>query len=264
MGIDSLNRLATAITAGWSETDEYDGFNNLTSQSGAPYNIAVLYNLNNRQTTDVADAAGNILNVAGGASYDIENRLKTANNGLAAYAYNTGNKRVWRGIWNTSQVQTTDEVTFWLGGQRTATYSLSYVSGALQATQTGTWYYFAGKLIKNANGYVHTDRLGSIGKFYPYGQERTATTNGTDKFATYFRDSETGLDYADQRYHQPGWGRFLTPDPFGGSAHLRSPGTWNRYAYVTGDPINGTDSHGLCEEEDFCSRNAGTGYPFAV
>jgi hypothetical protein len=77
-------------------------------------------------------------------------------------------------------VQTTDEVTFWLGGQRTATYSLSFVSGTLQATQTGTWYYFAGKLIKNANGYVHTDRLGSIGKFYPYGQERVPTQNGTN------------------------------------------------------------------------------------
>jgi RHS repeat-associated protein len=197
----------------------------------------VLYNLNNRQTTDVADAAGNITNAAGGAAYDIENRLKTANNGLAAYAYNTGNKRVWRGIWNTSQVQTTDEVTFWLGGQRTATYSLSYVSGALQATQTGTWYYFAGKLIKNATGYVHTDRLGSIGKFYPYGQERTATTNGTDKFATYFRDSETGLDYADQRYHQPGMGRFLTADPAGSGS--------NWYAYAGGDPINNADSSGL-------------------
>ncbi len=41
------------------------------------------------------------------------------------------------------------------------------------------------------------------GKYYPYGQERpSATTNGSEKFATYFRDAETGLDYADQRYFQ--------------------------------------------------------------
>jgi hypothetical protein len=121
---------------------------------------------------------------------------------------------LWRGIWNTSLVQTTDEVTFWLGGQRLATCSLSYVSGALRATQTGTWYYFAGKLIKNAPGYVHTDRLGSIGKFYPYGQERTATTDGKEKFALYFRDLETGLDYAVNRYEAPGQGRFLQADPY--------------------------------------------------
>ena len=54
-------------------------------------------------------------------------------------------------------------------------------------------------MIKNASlhGYVAEDRLGSIGKYYPYGQEEpSATTNGTEKFATYFRDAETGLDYA--------------------------------------------------------------------
>ena len=62
------------------------------------------------------------------------------------------------------------------------------------------------------------------GKYFPYGQERpSATTDGTDKFATYFRDSETGLDYAHDRYHQPGMGRFMTADPYrasGGRAIL--------------------------------------------
>ena len=44
-----------------------------------------------------------------------------------------------------------------------------------------------------------------VGKYFPYGQERpSATTDGKEKFATYFRDSETGLDYAQNRYHQPG------------------------------------------------------------
>lgn len=58
------------------------------------------------------------------------------------------------------------------------------------------------------------DRLGSIGKFYPYGTERpSATGNDKEKFTGYFRDSATGLDYADQRYEQPGVGRFMTPDP---------------------------------------------------
>ena len=52
-----------------------------------------------------------------------------------------------------------------------------------------------------------SDRLGSIGKFYPFGQEKpSATANDTEKFTGYFRDASTGLDYADQRYHQPGMG----------------------------------------------------------
>jgi RHS repeat-associated protein len=93
---------------------------------------------------------------------------------------------------------------------------------------------------------VATDGLGSIGHFYPYGQEKpSATQNGTEKFATYFRDSETGLDYAKNRYHDPGTGRFMTPDPFWGSVKLTVPGTWNRYAYSLSDPINNSDPTGL-------------------
>lgn len=83
---------------------------------------------------------------------------------------------------------------------------------------------------------------------FPHGQERpSATTDGKEKFATYFRDSETGLDYANARYHQPGMGRFMTPDPYPGSISLASPGSWNRYAYVGGDPVNRLDPLGLCD-----------------
>jgi RHS repeat-associated protein len=90
------------------------------------------------------------------------------------------------------------------------------------------------------------DRL--VGKYFPYGQERpSATTDGKEKFATYFRDSETGLDYADQRYHQPGMGRFMTPDPYSGSASANDPGSWNRYAYTRGDPVNRVDPGGTLD-----------------
>ena len=110
---------------------------------------------------------------------------------------------------------------------------------------TTSEYYFAGRLIKNNTGYVASDRLGSIGKFYPWGQEKpSATTNGTEKFTGYYRDSETGNDYAVNRYHQPGMGRFLTADPSRRSMVPGNPGSWNRYAYVLGDPVNGRDPSG--------------------
>jgi RHS repeat-associated protein len=82
------------------------------------------------------------------------------------------------------------------------------------------------------------------GKYFPYGQERpSATTDGKEKFATYFRDSETGLDYAQNRYHQPGMGRFMTSDAYA-TSDSKDPGSWNRYAYASGDPINGYDPSG--------------------
>ncbi len=117
---------------------------------------------------------------------------------------------------------------------------------------SGTNYYFGGKLIKNAGGWVYADRLGSIGKFYPYGVERpSATTNGTEKFTGYFRDAETGNDYAINRYQSPGLGRFITPDPSQGTyANPANPGSWNLYAYVKGDPINNVDRLGLDDDDN--------------
>lgn len=38
----------------------------------------------------------------------------------------------------------------------------------------------------------------------------------------------------DQRSHNPGTGRFMTPDPYQASGDLGDPGSWNRYAYVGG------------------------------
>jgi RHS repeat-associated protein len=55
----------------------------------------------------------------------------------------------------------------------------------------------------------------------------------------------TGLDYAMNRYYSSQWGRFTSPDPYGGSADTGAPLSWNRYAYVGGDPANGSDPSGL-------------------
>jgi RHS repeat-associated protein len=68
------------------------------------------------------------------------------------------------------------------------------------------------------------------------------------KFGTYFRDADTGLDYADQRYYSPGWGRFLTPDPSVESMSTMNPSSFNRYAYTYGDPVNLGDPSGLNPE----------------
>lgn len=92
-------------------------------------------------------------------------------------------------------------------------------------TQTNIW--FAGRLLKTQ------DQLSSIGKYFPYGEDRTSPSpanpaNGQEKFATYTRDAESGLDYAFQRYYTSGLGRFLNADPLDGSASSSSPQTWNR------------------------------------
>jgi uncharacterized protein RhaS with RHS repeats len=48
------------------------------------------------------------------------------------------------------------------------------------------------------------------------------------------------------RYYHSALGRFMSPDPFRGSASKARSGSWNRYAYVEGDPANANDPSGLC------------------
>jgi RHS repeat-associated protein len=104
---------------------------------------------------------------------------------------------------------------------------------------------------------VAVDRLGSVRwatmashTYYPYGVEYTATANDMEKYATYTRDTLTGLDYAVNRYYASIWGRFISPDPSWSSADLRNPQSWNRYAYTLNDPINGNDPSGLDLADD--------------
>lgn len=278
---DVLNRLATAenqtsFSPSWGQGFTYDGFGNLTNVSviqGSAPTFTATYDANNHGGDE--DANGNpgyvplpAFGTSVPATYDVENRLVgingAADNPVMYYSHAPDNKRLWRGTWTYSGgdwTVGTDEVTFWnLSGQRLGSYALTTISGTTStpqfyATQVETHFYFGTKLIKNANGWVYTDRLASVGKFYPYGVERpSATANGTEKFTGYFRDAESGNDYAVNRYMMPGYGRFITPDRKSG--HLTDPSTWNKYAYVGGDPINRRDPQGrdyeICDESGNC------------
>ena len=274
---DALNRLSTAANQSgfsplWGQQFAYDGFGNLTEVSvtqGSAPTLTTSYDYNNHAGGEDSNGnPGSIYLPADGSSYaatyDVENRLVATGSSTIRYSYAPGNKRVWRGVgsWNsgTGQWSPTDEVTFWsVNGQKLATYQLTTTLGVgppspsapqFYATQTACNYYFGGKLIKNVNGWVYSDRLASIGKFYPYGIERpSATSNGTEKFTGYFRDAETGNDYAEQRYLSPGYGRFLTPDRTLRTSRPGDPNSWNKYSYAGGDPINRIDRHGTDYEE---------------
>jgi RHS repeat-associated protein len=89
------------------------------------------------------------------------------------------------------------------------------------------------------------------------------TGNDAFQFATYCRDGITGLDYAEQRYYSSVQGRFLSADRYQASAGPTDPGSWNRYAYVEGDPVNRVDPSGLfgCNAEYSFESCFGAGGP---
>jgi RHS repeat-associated protein len=259
---DALKRLTEASSSptsgssppAWVQQFSYDGFGNMTSKTlnGGANMVPAVDPTTNRLTSGY-DANGNMLTGYGlTMTYDERNRLASASptsGGTEYYGYAPNNKRIYR--WNPSTG--TEEWTFYgAKGERIGAFALN-TSGTyyFSATQTNRW--FAGQLISNANGFVFRDRVGTDretgARYYPYGDEITSTANGTEKYGTYFRDSFTMLDYADQRYYASEYGRFNTADPMMGSAGSQEPGSWNRYAYVGGDPVNRSDPRGLCVED---------------
>ncbi len=70
----------------------------------------------------------------------------------------------------------------------------------------------------------------------------------------------------DQRFYASAYGRFLTADPFRATTRSvnnpKDPGSWNRYAYTRGDPVNRLDPSGRDDcLTDNCGLGAGGGDP---
>ena len=173
--------------------------------------------------------------------------------------------------WNESPGATDEFYFYGIGGQKLVTLTCQSECAPPQYN-----VYFGGKLVKSKGVVVVTDRLGSVRAnavgermtYYPYGEEKTSTGDGREKFGTYFRDS-TLQDYADQRYYGVGTGRFNSADPSKGSS-AGDPGSWNKYAYVGGDPVNFNDPTGqdriiVADPKYFyCASGAGEGTTMGV
>jgi RHS repeat-associated protein len=103
------------------------------------------------------------------------------------------------------------------------------------------YLYLGGKALSYAENNVGSNGSGT---YWPYGSTNTNPTTGPSTFATYLGDW-SGLYYADQRYYEYNWGRFLTADPSNQNIDPTVSGSYNRYAYANGDPANGMDANGL-------------------
>jgi RHS repeat-associated protein len=252
---NSLQQLELAETAGaggWGQRFTYDGFGNLTrkEKTKGPSDVPTLsatYDSSNHLVGGVYDGNGNqdlFMTV-----YDVENRMVGWQG--AEFRYDHRGKRVLKRI-----NETLEYTVYGFGGQKLVTQTC-----ALDGTgcTSGNHVYFGGKLVKSRGVVLATDRLGSVRangngerfQYYPYGEERGVVSSGFDgreKWGTYTRDTAY-YDYADQREYAVGSGKFMTPDPYMASGGVGDPGSWNRYAYVQGDPVNRFDPSGLLQAD---------------
>lgn len=111
--------------------------------------------------------------------------------------------------------------------------------------------------------FYHTDASGSVRAvtkqvtgtwqvvrrydYMPFGEELAGQPLAAYKFlfTGKERDFETGQDYFGARYYGAGLGRFTTVDPeLNLKDALADPQRWNRYAYVTNNPLRYIDPDG--------------------
>jgi RHS repeat-associated protein len=276
---DGLNRIASAKTQAptgpncWGESYTYDipnssgAWGNLISISAlsthtscTQESLNVTVTPQNQIVGDTYDAAGNLIAVpgTGGGSYAYNAENQMTSTAGVTYTYDGDGKRV----------QKSSGTLYWYGMSADP-----LVETNLQGNSATEYVFFGGKRIARRGPagqlfYYVADHLGTSrmmvragqtsacynADFYPFGGERVLTNTCPQnyKFTGKERDSESGLDNFGARYDSSSVGRFMTPDPLGGS--LLDPQTLNKYSYVRNNPVTLTDPTGMytCKDDDQC------------
>ncbi|HJR74175.1 MAG TPA: RHS repeat-associated core domain-containing protein [Luteimonas sp.] len=272
MQYDGLDRLTAAASTsfggdGWHRFT-YNVLDNLTSWKLAGVKDYASYyyepgtnrltNILNTGGASVAgmsyDAQGNLANKNGVVhDFDFGNRLREVV-GKEGYHYDGHGRRIltWR---------PDDSLDFSLYGQSGQLWYQEYDAKGLAVENV----YLAGSLIATyeynwntdvfVTKYHHTDALGSpvavtnaAGQvtdrtdWEPYGAAIGKPAYEGIGFTGHVHDAATKLTYMQQRYYDPGIGRFLSVDPV--TANANSGVNFNRYAYANNNPYKFLDPDG--------------------
>jgi RHS repeat-associated protein len=242
-----------------------------TGQPRTTANAAPLYNpqinaLNNRFEDGqgyVYDGAGNLSqDPSHSYGYDAEGRVAAVDGGWngaggVSYQYDGDGRRVRKVSALEATVFVYDEA-----GKLVAEYSnqIQY-SGTHYLTQDSLG---STRVVTDAQGNAHSNSgaSGSRHDYFPFGEEiladgswRTgasgygAVDNARQKFASYERDKETGLDYLESRYYSSPTGRFTSPDEPLIDQWEHDPQSWNLYSYVRNNPLRLVDPTGYAAQE---------------
>src|ERR1035438_6506740 len=236
----------------WSQWYAYDGFGNMTekeSTTGTVMTVAV-----NPATNQIVgqpyDANGNMLGqtvtymlngqqITGPSNtWDAENRLsfQVLDGTPYQYTYDPSGRRVV--TQNMAPFGGVVKTTFYGAAGERVTWgatSESYVRFAGRTISLGT------REVRDRLGSVRATETGQNFQYMPYGEaEGGVVADGRVRFGTYVRDSTpSAQDYAGARYYSNVYGRFFGADPGGiATANPNNPSSWNRYAYVGGDPVD--------------------------
>jgi RHS repeat-associated protein len=283
-GYDALDRLTSAVEAnaspgtGWTETYGFKWSNKYTSSrtgslpalTGQTPQTASSFSTSNQVTSSPPgntwsyDDDGNLTVFASGPlmSYDGENHMvsSTPSSGSAStYIYD--------GLGDRVQAATPGPVTTTFVYDAMGGLVAEYASGTSVASST---MYLTDDALGSTR--LMTDSSGVVQARYdylPFGEEIWSAANGRSSITGYVpantlrlkftgkeRDAETGLDYFGARYLSAAQGRFTSPDPLLNSGRPDNPQSWNRYAYVSNNPLIYKDPFGLYQWAVSCDEKS--------
>ncbi|AWX57714.1 wall-associated protein [Brevibacillus brevis] len=270
---DALRRLTSGAMAGRKILYTYDQGGNITAigDSGSRLATAMTYAKDNRlDTVDGQqvqyDEDGNLLLLPGKQqpetyAYDARNRLVRA--GQARYTYDAEYVRTsmtWNGKTTRYAVdQNADLTQVLMELEENGAVKAYYVYGlGLIGREDAQGDYLSYHADMRGSTTLLTDEHGRVTDRYTYGlygelevhEGRTKQPfcyNGRDGVMT----DPNGLYYMRARYYHPGLKRFLNRDVLQGD--MTDGQTFNRFAYVNGDPIRYIDPLGLMKD---CEKGA--------
>jgi RHS repeat-associated protein len=211
---------------------------------------AASYNANNQltqwgSTPMTYDANGSALS-DGMNTYvwDARNRLVSADNNAATFAYDPLGRRV------SKKIQSTTTNFLYDGANAVQEYgtnpTANLLTGGVDERFTRTSATESDSYLTDALGSTVelTDATGATEEQYsysPYGSQSAAGMTTSNSYAYTGREFDgLGVDYYRARYYNPTTGRFLSEDPIGFAGGL------NLYAYARNNPVSNKDPLGLC------------------
>jgi RHS repeat-associated protein len=282
-GYDRAGRLIQSKVSTQSQTFTYDQYGNLTKLGTRTITLDEENNNRLKGTGITYDATGNMTADGGGRAYHYDplgmvtaiNMTGDGTIGNLRMIYTADDERI---------IVIEPSVTRYRVRGFSGQLLREWTSSGTVLAWERDYLYAGGDLVagevqidqrRNGQRHYHKDHLGStrmvtdgarelvsLQNYLPFGTEITSTTAEFDNTAKAPRDPKkfTGherdyftlanaageyVDYMHARYYAPGWGRFLSVDPvLDIKEALHEPQLWNRYSYVTNNPLKFTDPDG--------------------
>jgi len=260
---DDLERLAgNNCGSVFAQTFGYDQYGNITKSGSASWMPG--YNSSNNRYTLAGtsyDADGQLLTDTFHAyTWDAVGKIATIDSTACGTSGTCVTYDAFGRMVEKNKSGTISEVLYTPLGEFGFMSGQTIVTGRIPLAGGGTLLLCCGNRV-----YQHKDWLASVRfghsmwsrslytdtSLAPFGETYNDQLNGSvdPNFTGHSQDIVTGEYDTPNRQLSPTQGRWLSPDPAGLAAvNPANPQSWNLYAYIENNPLNGVDPLGLCEE----------------